>query len=531
MARVAALAAVLALVAAAPAQGQVLLGTGDSPNATVDAAGTAYIAWRGAGSESARLFFCKLPRGAPGCSVRTELSPPGDSLTVPIAIPGAGSEVLLLSYRYGLSGPSFDNTMLFRSADGGSSFDTGTPVGRLAPQDLIVGPGAAVSGITSASSCGTCFQRFPLDGSTAGNTPPVLSPSHVYQGTLALVDANTPLAVFTDGSANAQVRRWSGAGDVNDASAWNPPVDIGVADVPHLAHGPAGVFLIARPQLSGGELYARRYDGTGFGTASNVGVASAADDAVQDPGGRLHVVAGSFTNDGSMFYATSDDGVSWASTNVGRGSLPGSMRLAVAADHVGVVVGKVALGTNSGQVFANPVGPTAARPVLGRSVVGSVVSGIVLVRRPGTSGFVRLSGTDAIPVGSVVDTTKGRVKIFTALPGGGLQSADFYQGAFKLAQEQSGMTNLTLFGGSFRRCARASAAKARTVRKLWGSGSGRFRTKGRYATATLRGTDWFTADRCDGTFVRVTKGTVLVRDIKKRRNVLLRAGRSYLARR
>jgi hypothetical protein len=44
---------------------------------------------------------------------------------------------------------------------------------------------------------------------------------------------------------------------------------------------------------------------------------------------------------------------------------------------------------------------------------------------------------------------------------------------------------------------------------LWGSGKGQFRTKGRYAAATVRGTIWLTADRCDGTFVRVRRGVIV----------------------
>jgi hypothetical protein len=45
----------------------------------------------------------------------------------------------------------------------------------------------------------------------------------------------------------------------------------------------------------------------------------------------------------------------------------------------------------------------------------------------------------------------------------------------------------------------------------------------------VRGTRWLTEDRCDGTLTRVTNGAVVVRDYKRRRNVLVRAGHSYLA--
>ena len=53
---------------------------------------------------------------------------------------------------------------------------------------------------------------------------------------------------------------------------------------------------------------------------------------------------------------------------------------------------------------------------------------------------------------------------------------------------------------------------------------------GRYSAATVRGTDWTVTDRCDGTLTTVRRGTVVVRDFRLRRTILLRAGKSYLAR-
>jgi hypothetical protein len=59
---------------------------------------------------------------------------------------------------------------------------------------------------------------------------------------------------------------------------------------------------------------------------------------------------------------------------------------------------------------------------------------------------------------------------------------------------------------------------------------GRYRTRGRYSAATVRGTTWTVTDRCDGTLTSVTTGSVTVRDFRKKRNVIVRAHRSYLAR-
>ena len=46
----------------------------------------------------------------------------------------------------------------------------------------------------------------------------------------------------------------------------------------------------------------------------------------------------------------------------------------------------------------------------------------------------------------------------------------------------------------------------------------------------MRGTIWETIDRCDGTLTKVRRGVVVVRDNRKRRNITVRAGKSYLAR-
>jgi hypothetical protein len=172
------------------------------------------------------------------------------------------------------------------------------------------------------------------------------------------------------------------------------------------------------------------------------------------------------------------------------------------------------------------------KPVLGQAMVVAP-TGTVLVRLPTSATFVKVTATAEFPVGTVIDATHGRVRL-SATSGGKTYFADFYGGAFVIAQQaKKGATaDLELFGGNFTGCApapRVSAAKNKVIRQLWGSGSGQFRTLGRYASATLRGTTWLTSDRCTGTLVTVTRGAVTVRDFVKRRNVVVRAGRQYFA--
>jgi hypothetical protein len=154
-------------------------------------------------------------------------------------------------------------------------------------------------------------------------------------------------------------------------------------------------------------------------------------------------------------------------------------------------------------------------PVLGKSATVRVVKGTVLVKPRG----LRLS-------------TAKNLK-------GATQTGDFYSGLFVLQQQAktNAVTDLRLNGGVFTGCgklpkggATAAAGKKKVVRQLWGSGAGNFRTTGRYASASVRGTRWLTSDRCDGTLVRVTQGVIAVRDLVKKRTVLVRKGKSYFAR-
>jgi hypothetical protein len=94
------------------------------------------------------------------------------------------------------------------------------------------------------------------------------------------------------------------------------------------------------------------------------------------------------------------------------------------------------------------------------------------------------------------------------------------------------LPELRLDGGDFS-CLDGSfswqAKSKRPVRRVWGSGKGKYRTRGRYASATVRGTQWKTEDRCDGSLITVDEGIVTVRDFGRRADVTLRAGQSYLA--
>jgi hypothetical protein len=176
---------------------------------------------------------------------------------------------------------------------------------------------------------------------------------------------------------------------------------------------------------------------------------------------------------------------------------------------------------------------TLPPPVPGKKVNLKLLSGTVLYKPPGAKKFLKLTDDVQVPVGTTLDTLKGRVSITAASDlKGGTNKSWFYSGVFKVTQALAAkpVTELQLTGAKLS-CKKASAAaKKPKTRKLWGDGSGSFRTRGSFSSATVRGTKWLVIDRCDGTLTRVVRGVVTVRDFVKGKTVIVRAGKQYLAR-
>ena len=182
-------------------------------------------------------------------------------------------------------------------------------------------------------------------------------------------------------------------------------------------------------------------------------------------------------------------------------------------------------------------------PVTGKSVNIRRLKGKVCFTPPKTKKCIPLTGPVQIPVGSLIDTTKGRIALISSADDeGAVQSAWFYSGIFKIGQTRgsSPVTELTLAGPKLscakakkkakRATASAKKKKKPKTRRLWGDGKGRFRTNGQFSSATVRGTKWVVIDRCDGTLTQVKRGSVTVRDKARRKNIIVRAGKQYLAR-
>ena len=196
-------------------------------------------------------------------------------------------------------------------------------------------------------------------------------------------------------------------------------------------------------------------------------------------------------------------------------------------------------------VFKTPADPAPA-PALGTSFNVAPVSGLVTVKLHGS--FVPLTQVRSIPAGTIINTLQGSLKLITATGKKHKKQNGTFGGAvFKVTQfgsgKNKGLTTLALVEGgvkggpSYAACKTKSTTQAsiaalsnKTLQLLHGSDNhAKFRTKGRYSAATIRGTVWTIADRCDGTIVHVTRGLVDVTDFVRHITIAVHAGHTYLA--
>ncbi len=182
-------------------------------------------------------------------------------------------------------------------------------------------------------------------------------------------------------------------------------------------------------------------------------------------------------------------------------------------------------------------------PLLGRKVNAARINGKVFVVVKGR--LEPLTAATQIPSGAVVDALHGTVSLTSATgKGTKTQTGKFGGAVFKVTQAKAGkskgLTTLTLVNHAFKgapsfavckahKAFEATAAASKTLQLLRASAHGKFRTKGRYSAATVRGTKWTIADRCDGTLTHDITDSVAVTDFVRHKTIILHAGQSYLA--
>jgi hypothetical protein len=198
-------------------------------------------------------------------------------------------------------------------------------------------------------------------------------------------------------------------------------------------------------------------------------------------------------------------------------------------------------GTTFGpdQTFTTAPAAPPKPPVLGQSEDVKPVSGTIFIKLK-NGQFVPLTGATQIRSGTIIDALHGSLQLVAALGKGKTEHGIFGGAIFKITQAHNGLVNLSLVEAAFNgapsyavchahKTTDATAASSRTLQLLHASAHGKFRTTGRYSAATVRGTAWTIADRCDGTLVHDITHSVAVTDFVRHKTIVLHAGQSYLA--
>lgn len=170
------------------------------------------------------------------------------------------------------------------------------------------------------------------------------------------------------------------------------------------------------------------------------------------------------------------------------------------------------------------------------------------MKTPGSEAYVPLSETTQLPPGTEVDVTHGAVLLQAVANCPGVAffgDGDGVLSRFLLTGQTACRAIVRLVGGDFGVCKKAERKasgsrslsaeekkrrRGKPIRRLWGKGTGAYRTRGRYSAGTVRGTFWLTADFCGGTLTTVRTGAVAVRDFVKKKTIIVKAGKSYFAR-
>lgn len=377
--------------------------------------------------------------------------------------------------------------------------------------------------------------------------------------TAAQLDSPRELAIMPDGSVlvvdagNHRIRRIAGGVITTVAGTVQGFAGDGGPAVAARLNNPRGVT----PAASGGFLIAdagnnriRRVDGAGVirtvvgsapGSAGDGGPATAGfvanpSDVVEIANGgmliadtannrvrRVTPLGTIFTIAGSAAGLAGDGGPASA----GLLNTPNALQFAPGG---GILVGDTA--NNRVRRLAD-IGQVP-NPQLTYSVGFRPVTGSVSVRPRATSAFIPLREPDLTLNGSAVNAAAGSLDVTVQNRVGALRTARVSGGGFVANQPNSAVvtTDLRLTdrldgcSGTKTVKSRESNAVKKRTRRLKVRVKGRFRTIGRYASAIARGTAWTIIDGCDRTVIRVTEGTVTVRNLRTGRLLSVRAGQT-----
>lgn len=419
------------------------------------------------------------------------------------------------------------------------------------PGDVATAPDG---GLLIADTANHRIRRVAPDGiiTTVAGTGPGLS-GDGGPATSAQLSSPRIVVALADGSyliadsGNGRLRRVDQNGIITTLAA-------GLTGPRGVTPTADGGLLIA--DTGGGRILRRAPDGTmtqiaglGLGFAADgaslrsTGLSAPTDVVPLGNGGLLIADAGTdrlrrVTPLGAVFtVAGGRRGVGGDGGPASLASLDSPAALTVAADGAVLVA-------DSGNGRIRRMAGTGALPAPDplRTVGVAPVMGTVTVRPRTAAVQMPLVEPDLTPNVSVVDARRGAVRVSVRPPDRPSDAvADVSGGRFRLVQPvaDTAVADLRLQGPV--RCAarpaparagehaKRRAARRAVTRRIRIKVRGRYRTSGRYATAVANGTAWTMTDRCDRTVIRVTQGTVTVRDQRRNRAVKVRAGRTYVA--
>ena len=169
-----------------------------------------------------------------------------------------------------------------------------------------------------------------------------------------------------------------------------------------------------------------------------------------------------------------------------------------------------------------PPPPTPSGTPIGGPAAGYPAGRIKL---PGQPTYSRIMRGQTLASGTSIDVSNGR----------GVALTDGRQGRLTISGQRDGVPSIVRLARIGRvvelRLTRGNLeACAKPARRIWANGKGNFRVRGRYASVS-KGRWWLTTDYCDRTVIQARTGSLLVRDLVKKANVVVRAPNTYIARR
>jgi hypothetical protein len=174
-------------------------------------------------------------------------------------------------------------------------------------------------------------------------------------------------------------------------------------------------------------------------------------------------------------------------------------------------------------------------PELAKSANVRAATGRVTVKLKGEKSFKELTNTQNVPFGATFNTIKGTLEVVAEVKAGSTRTSEFSGAQLTLTQDRKQRVLEAEMAEKKLVCPRPKAKQSslrasRSSRRLRARSRGRTRTRGRHGSATVRGTVWDTQELCEGTRFTAVEGSVTVRDFVKKKDVVLKAPRSYLAR-